>query len=51
MCQENVMRWKKKKIIRGCEIHYIKTMEKYCVNCEENTTNKNSSVRRTKEID
>ena len=28
---------------------YIKAMETYCVGCKKNTTNKNSSVKRTKQ--
>ena len=30
-------------------IYYIKTMETYCVSCNKNNTNKNSSFRRTKQ--
>ena len=32
-----------------CIIHYIKTMETYCVSFKKNTTNKSSSVRKTKQ--
>ena len=31
------------------EIHYIKTMEAYCVSCKKYTANKNSSVKKTKQ--
>ena len=30
-------------------VQYIKTMETYCVSCEKNTANENSSVNKTKQ--
>ena len=30
-------------------MHYIKTMETYCVSCKKSTANDNSSVRKTKQ--
>ena len=30
-------------------LYYIKTMETYCVSCKNYTTNKNSTVRETKQ--
>ena len=38
-----------KKSWKFCIIHYIKTMETNFVSCKENTANKNSSVRKTKQ--
>ena len=47
LSEQNEM--KKEKIHKGCSIYYIETMDTYCVNCRENTANKNSSVRKTKQ--
>ena len=32
-----------------CWIHYIKTVETYCVNCKRYTDNENLSVKKTKQ--
>ena len=41
----DVMKWKKKsKILKMMWIYYIKAMVSYCVSCEKNTANENSSV-------
>ena len=29
---------------------HIKTMETYCVSCQKNSANKNSTIRRTEQI-
>ena len=41
MCQVNIIKKRSKK--NFCVIYYIKTMETYCVICNKNTENKNSS--------
>ena len=41
------MQWKTMKCyMKKC---YMKTMKTYCVNCQKNAANKNSSFRRTKQ--
>ena len=36
-----------KKSLNFCGIYYIKAIETCCVSCKKNTTNENSSVRKT----
>ena len=37
------------KSCKCCRTYYTKTTEAYCVRCKKNTTNKISSVRRTRQ--
>ena len=38
-----------KDALKCCGVYCTKTMEKYCVSCNKNTANENSSVRKTKQ--
>ena len=37
--------------LKCCGINYPKSMETYCVSCKKHISVRNSSIRRTKEID